>query len=80
MNVSVRIVVATRRNVLQLPLEAVTQNGGNAATVTVLDASGQPVPRRVKLGLANNKNVEIVRGLRAGQKVVLGGASGGGEG
>lgn len=78
MNVSVRIVVATRQNVVQLPLEAITQEGGDA-TVTVLDQSGQPVSRTVKLGLANNKNVEIVRGLRAGQQVVLQG-SGGGEG
>ncbi|MGI8478833.1 MAG: efflux RND transporter periplasmic adaptor subunit [Gaiellaceae bacterium] len=78
MNVSVRIVVANRRNVLQLPLEAVTQEG-DEATVTVLDRSDQPASRTVKLGLANNKNVEIVKGLRAGDRVVLeepGGGSG----
>ena len=77
MNVSVRIVVANRRNVVQLPLEAVTQEGGEA-TVTVLDRSGQPVSRTVKLGLANNKNVEIVKGLRAGERVVLEEPGGGG--
>ena len=79
MNVSIRIVVAKRRNVVQVPLEAVTQEGDDA-TVTVLDQSGQPVSRTVKLGLANNKSVEIVKGLRAGQQVVLEGSGGGGEG
>lgn len=78
MNVSVRVVVATRRDVVQLPLEAVTQEG-DEATVMVLDSSGQPVARVVKLGLSNNKNVEIVAGLRAGQRVVLEAAAGGGE-
>jgi HlyD family secretion protein len=79
MNVSVRIVVATRHEVVQLPLEAVTQDGGQAS-VTVLDQSGQSVTRAVKLGLANNKNVEIVKGLRAGQKVLVEGSGGGGGG
>lgn len=77
MNVSVRIVVANRRNVLQLPLEAVTQEGGEA-TVTVLRRSDQPISRTVKLGLANNKSVEIVKGLRAGERVVLEESGGGG--
>ncbi len=78
MNVSVRIVVGKRHNVVQLPLEAVTQEAGEA-TVMVLGTSGKPVSRVVELGLANNKNVEIVKGLRAGQEVVLEGSSGGGE-
>ncbi|MBM2821289.1 MAG: hypothetical protein HW413_35 [Thermoleophilia bacterium] len=77
MNVSVRIIVANRQNVVQVPLEFVTQDGGEA-TVMVLDASGQPVARQVKLGLANNKFVEIVKGLRAGERVVLEEPSGGG--
>lgn len=78
MNVSVRIIVAKRRDVVQVALEVVTQDG-DEATVLVLDPSDQPVARRVKLGLANNKNVEIVKGLRPGESVVPPDASGGGE-
>jgi multidrug efflux pump subunit AcrA (membrane-fusion protein) len=70
MNVSVRIIVAQRRNVVQVPVEAVTGED-EEASLTVLDAAGEPVPRRVTLGLANNKRVEIVKGLRAGELVVL---------
>lgn len=77
MSVSVRIVVAKRRDVVQVPLELVAQDG-DEATVTVLDASGQPVTRKVTLGLANNKSVEIVKGLRAGERIVPPDASGGG--
>lgn len=71
MNVSVRIVVAERRGVVQVPLEAVTRDEAERPIVQVLDAAGQPIPRRVRLGLANNENVEIAKGLRAGERVLL---------
>jgi HlyD family secretion protein len=71
MNVSVRIIVAKRLGVLQLPLEAVTRDEEDRATVTVIDAAGETSLRRVTLGLASNDNVEIVKGLRAGERVAL---------
>jgi HlyD family secretion protein len=70
MNVSVRVIVAERKNVIQVPVEAVTGED-EEAFVIVLDAAGEPVDRKVKLGLANNKRVEIVKGLREGELVVL---------
>ena len=71
MNVSVRIVVAQRRNVLQVPLEAITRDPEDRPAVTVIDDEGETVLRRVQLGLSNNQNVQVVKGLRAGQQVVL---------
>jgi RND family efflux transporter MFP subunit len=71
MNVSVHIVVARRENVVQVPLEAVSRDDEDRPIVTTVDKSGKETPRRVKLGLANNKNVEIVKGLRAGQIIML---------
>jgi HlyD family secretion protein len=71
MNVSVRIIVAKRLGVLQLPLEAVSRDEEDRATVTVIDAAGETSLRRVTLGLASNDNVEIVKGLRAGERVAL---------
>ncbi len=70
MNVSVRIVVAKRLDVVYVPLEAVAQNG-EKATVTVVDAAGARSVRPVRLGLADNKIVEIRRGLKAGESVLL---------
>jgi len=40
--------------------------------VVVLDASGQPAPRRVVLGLSDLRNYEIVKGLNEGETVITG--------
>jgi HlyD family secretion protein len=79
MSVSVHIVVAQRRNVVQVPLEAVTRNDEDRPVITTLDSAGNTVQRKVTLGLSNNKNVEIVKGLKAGQVIQLPEAQGGGE-
>lgn len=79
MSVSVHIVVAQRRNVVQVPLEAVTRDDEDHPIVTTIDSSGNSVERKVTLGLSNNKNVQIVKGLRAGQVIELPEAQGGGE-
>jgi hypothetical protein len=65
MNVSVRIVVAERRNVVRVPLEAVV-----GRTVTIAQGGAQRSVR-VRLGLADNKQVEILSGLRPGERVVI---------
>jgi RND family efflux transporter MFP subunit len=70
MNVSVRIVVAKRLGVLHVPLEAVARHG-EKTTVTVVDAAGTQSTRTVRLGLADNKIVEIRSGLKAGEQVLL---------
>jgi multidrug efflux pump subunit AcrA (membrane-fusion protein) len=79
MNVSVRIIVAQKRNVLQVPLEAVTRDDENNAIVSVVNAAGNVLEREVTLGLANNKNVEILEGLRAGERVIVEEAAPAGE-
>ena len=71
MSVSVRIIVAERHGVVQVPLEAVSQNEDDEPIVTVVDEAGETKIRRVELGLANNERVEIVKGLRAGERVLL---------
>jgi HlyD family secretion protein len=71
MNVSVRIIVAKRQNVVQIPLEAVSRNEEDQPSVNVVNAAGDESPRAVQLGLASNKNVEIVKGLRPGDHVAL---------
>jgi multidrug efflux pump subunit AcrA (membrane-fusion protein) len=66
MNVSVKIVVARRRNVVRIPLEAVS-----GSIVTVVAADGTEAQRHVSLGLADNKNVEIKSGVQPGESVLL---------
>jgi HlyD family secretion protein len=69
MNVSVRIVVARRSSVVQVPLEAVTVNDEDKASVMVIGANGVATLRPVTLGLETTKNVEVVKGLRPGEFV-----------
>jgi HlyD family secretion protein len=71
MNVSVRIIVAKREDVVQVPVEAISRDEEDHAVVNVVAANGEPSPRVVTLGLSSNKNVEIVKGLRAGEHVAL---------
>lgn len=71
MNVSVRIVVARRAHVIQVPVEAVSQDEDGQTIVNVVDANGESSPRAVTLGLSSNKNLEIRKGLRAGERVAL---------
>jgi HlyD family secretion protein len=71
MNVSVEIVVDERANVLQVPLEAISTDDEDNASVTVTRPDGEEVVRPVKLGLANNSHAEIIEGLFVGEKVVL---------
>ena len=78
MNVSVEIIVAQKENVLQLPLDAITTDEEDNNTVTVIDANGNTSTRAVTLGLANNQVVEITKGLKEGERVVMPAAEEGG--
>ena len=71
MNVSVRIIVAERSDVVQVPLEAVSRDEEDRPFATVVDESGETATRPLVLGLANNKSVEVVKGLKAGEQVEL---------
>jgi len=71
MNVSVRIIVEKREDVVQLPVEAVSRDEEDHAIVKVMGPNGETTPRIVTLGLSSSKNVEIVKGLRAGEHVAL---------
>lgn len=71
MSAVVEIVEASKDHVLCLPIEAVsrTKRGGE---VLVMDgAGGRFVERRVALGVADDKNVEIVSGLAIGDTVAI---------
>jgi len=78
MNVSVRIVVLRRRGVLQVPLDAVTQNQDGDPVVTVVTGSTSLV-QPVTLGLSSSTSVEIVEGLKTGDHVLLVGGQGQGQ-
>lgn len=71
MTVSVRIIVAERHGVVRVPLEAVTRDEEDRQIVTVLDIAEVGHPRLVRIGLSNNKLVEIKTNVVPGERVAL---------
>ena len=79
MNVSVRIIVAQRHDVVQVPLEAVTRDDEDRPIVAVHRRRREDRRRGASSSVsANNKSVEIVQGLRAGERVAFEATAGGG--
>jgi HlyD family secretion protein len=69
MSVRADVVVGSRTDVLMVPVTAVFNNQGTRV-VYVIGSSG-PEARRVDLGESNDRMVEIVAGLREGERVSL---------
>lgn len=71
MTVSASIVVAKATDVVLVPLEAVTYDEEDQASVTVVGADGQETVQEVEVGLESTEEVEILEGLEEGDVVVL---------
>jgi macrolide-specific efflux system membrane fusion protein len=76
MTADVRILVERKPQVLVLPIEAVLSERGKSLVNVVQTSPGQPgrqrtEPREVKLGARNDREVELVSGLKAGEQVII---------
>lgn len=71
MTVSVEIEVARRPQALSLPVEAVLQVDSSQPWVWVLDADDRLQRRELRLGLRAGGLVEVLQGLKAGERVLL---------
>lgn len=69
MTAQVEILVASLKNVLSVPVQAVVEQGGKFFCWVMAD--DQPQQRPVVLGLSNSKVIEIKDGLVEGELVVL---------
>lgn len=69
MNATCDFVVDRKTEVLNVPAEAISETD-SGMEVTVLD-HGQPVIRKVKVGLVGNDSSEIIDGLSVGETVVI---------
>lgn len=70
MTVNVTIYLEVKENVLTVPTKAVKREQGKTV-VTVLDNNGKMNQRNVKTGYSSNGYVEILEGVREGEKVVI---------
>lgn len=70
MTVTVTIYLEMKENVLTVPNNAIKREQGKTV-VTVLDNNGKMDQRIIKTGYSSNGYVEILEGVREGEKVVL---------
>ena len=71
MNTSIDFIVDDRSGILLLPLEAVLKDKGESFVLVAGKNGGQAERRMVRLGIADDKNTEIISGLAPGEKVVV---------
>jgi RND family efflux transporter MFP subunit len=71
MYADVRLSANAQANALTIPIEAILR-GENKNSVMVVDAQNKVEPREVKIGIEGPNNVEIVSGVKEGEKVIVG--------
>ncbi len=69
MSIRADVIVGSRTGVLMVPVTAVFNNQGDRVVYVVV--GGRTEPRHVDLGESNDRMVEIVAGLREGERVSL---------
>jgi macrolide-specific efflux system membrane fusion protein len=74
MTAEVHVVLDEAHDVLTVPATAVESAGDGKHLVQVAGPDGRITPREVEVGVDNNFTVEIKKGLKAGEKVVVGSA------
>ncbi|MRT27691.1 efflux RND transporter periplasmic adaptor subunit [Herbaspirillum sp. CAH-3] len=73
MTTQVNIVLSEAKEALVVPSTALgARDAQGRYTVRVLDAQGQAEERQVRIGINTNAQVQIVEGLKAGERVVTG--------
>lgn len=71
MTANVIFTVATARDVLLIPSEAVSPGRDGTAQVWVRGGDGEPQTRPIRTGLSDGKRTEVVSGLAAGDVVLI---------
>lgn len=72
MTVQVDIETGSVKQVPAMPIVALGERGKDGRfTVQVLDAANKQVPRQVKVGLQDGARVQVLDGVKAGEKVLL---------
>ncbi len=71
MNANVEFILTEYDNAVTIPACILQDDKSADQTLTVLDATGKPVERKVVLGLRNAHTTQIVSGLQAGERVVV---------
>ncbi|MDP2911154.1 MAG: hypothetical protein Q8N76_02340 [Candidatus Omnitrophota bacterium] len=71
MNASVDFIDQSKENTLLIPLEAVYKEKGNNYVLVKQANEIEPVRAAVKLGISDDKNVEVVSGISENDKIII---------
>jgi len=70
MNASVDFIVQSKENILIIPLEAVYKEKEEDFVLVKQNNGKEPQAKRVKLGISDDKNVEVLSGLNAHDRII----------
>jgi macrolide-specific efflux system membrane fusion protein len=72
MSANIEIIEQSKEDILVIPLEALKMRDEGAGLVLIDQGKGEkPVPRKVQLGIADDKNVEVIAGLDPDDKIIV---------
>ena len=71
MSVNVDIVDTVKENVLLAPFQAIRNEGGKSFVLVSQGAASEPLKQEVKTGISDDKNVEIISGLKVTDKILV---------
>lgn len=71
MNADVNFIDQSRQDALLIPREAVTEDKEGATVLVSAGPDKEPVKRRIKMGISDDKNIEVLSGLDENESVIL---------
>ena len=70
MNASVDFILAEKENILLIPVDAVYKEKGDRYVLIKQPNAKEPLKRNVKLGISDDKNIEVISGLGEQDKII----------
>ncbi len=72
MTANVSFVLASQRNVLVVPMEAVKVRDGRSLVLTApAQKGGKPVEKEIKTGIGDGKHIEVLEGVTEGERLLV---------
>jgi macrolide-specific efflux system membrane fusion protein len=72
MSANIDIVEQSKEDILLIPLEALKMRDEGRGLVLIDQGKGnKPIPRRVQLGISNDKHVEVIAGLDPQDNIIV---------
>jgi len=70
MNASVDFILEDKENILIIPMDAVHKEDGEGYVLIKQDNDKEPLKKRVKLGISDDKNIEVISGLTDKDRII----------